>query len=149
MRAVGEKLFLGADGGSHQYFRSRVDEKFYAISIFGTGGFFAEVSCRKQTQLHKKFYDANRKVFFNWPKNSVALALLHGDPARFRQQYREGSYFSFPPASRFCAASLGNCLARVPRARKPSENLHHYRKEILELFAGLASSRFANRLPRI
>jgi hypothetical protein len=33
-------------------------------------------------ERHKKFYDASCKVFFNWPKNSVALALFRGDPAR-------------------------------------------------------------------
>src|ERR1700691_3080145 len=66
MRAVGQELVLGAGGGSHQYFRSRVDEKFYAISISGAGGFFAEVSFREAN-------GALQKVLQREPQGSFSI----------------------------------------------------------------------------
>jgi hypothetical protein len=62
------------------------------------------------------------------------------------QRWRAELYRAFQQASRFSAVSLESCLARGPRARKPSENPRRCRKGILELFSGFSSFRYASLL---
>jgi len=86
------------------------------------------------------------KSYSDGLKPGSSAGSVHSDLVCFMQRWRAEPYRAFQRASRFSVVSLESSLAQGPRARKPSGSPRRCRKEILELFSGFLSFRYANLL---